>query len=176
MQQRGYINPMVHGGVPSSWKYEISPAQKFSLRLKGIMAAVSATSTQTDRYNGSKAACSQRKASCTDSIVIRWGPRDSKIYNGKDTVHVFPGTLIVSVSTLLAAKFLIDIWSSKGGVPSSKICPSVDIASRGTNASCKQYDKRLLFLNRAVGRPNTCCSNNKRWDLGMKSSLCFVNG
>ena len=33
---------------------------------------------------------------------------DAKVCVGIDTVHVFPGTLIVSVSTLLAAKFLID--------------------------------------------------------------------
>src|ERR1700689_2965892 len=99
---------------------------------------------------------------------------ESKIYDGRDTVHVFPGTLIISVSTLLATKFLIDIWSSKGGVPSSWICPSIVIASRGTKASFKQYDMRLLFLNLAVGRLNTSCSNSKRSDLGMKSFLCFA--
>lgn len=63
--------PIVHGGMPSSWNRVTSPTQISSRRSNGMMAAVSATSTQIDRESGSNALCSQLEASWTFSMVIK---------------------------------------------------------------------------------------------------------
>lgn len=84
---------MLHGGVPSSWNCVTSPTQKSSLLSNGTIAAVSATSTQIERYTGSGTACSQCDASCTDSIVTMCGPIEWNVYFGTFSFQSFSSSL-----------------------------------------------------------------------------------
>ena len=83
---------MVQGGIPSSWNWVTSPTQISSRLSNGMMAAVSATSTQIDLSSGSRAACSQLEESITVSMLTKWGPIEEKEYVGRSNLQVFVGT------------------------------------------------------------------------------------